>query len=615
MLTLGHTLDPAGLTPTGVPATLDPRELTRHAVCVGMTGSGKTGLCVGLLESLAKAGVPILAIDPKGDLANLALALDPARPQDFLPWVDPAEAARLGQRVEALAAATATAWGEALTADGITPDQLAARRAGVEVVVHTPGSESGVPIDVFTALTRAPEGLAADAEGLREYVTGAVSALLALIGLSVDPLTDPRAILLARILGDAFAAGEAVPFEVLLPRIVDPPFAVLGYYPVEEVLPREARTALSLALNNLAASPAFRSWLTGVPLDIGAWLAPTADGRTPLRVLSLAHLDDRQRQFFVTLALHAVVAWSRRLPGTGALRALLYFDEVTGYLPPHPKDPPTKGPVLTLLKQARAVGVGVVLCTQNPVDVDYKALWNAGTWFVGRLQTKQDRQRLVDGLVAAVGGADAADVDALVARLPRRAFVWRSADQPVARVLRTRQVMSWLRGPLTRQEIERLGQTWERAAPVSDGLLPEAPTLPQDVPVRWLLPEGAAALGLEEGGAWTPTLYGRVKVVFSAGGFREERVVHRWVRGEQVEAVELLDGWLARGEPSSGGRYEVVPAELWSTRVRRGWVEEVLLSEVATGPEGQVVRPDRRGVEVLGWAVVWVAGPGTSGQR
>jgi hypothetical protein len=458
MLTLGHALDPASLNPAGRPATLDPAELTRHAVCVGMTGSGKTGLCVGLLESLALQGVPVLALDPKGDLANLALALDPANPAEFEPWVDPAEAARQGRSVAEHAAATARAWGEAQARDGLTPDALQARRSGVEVVVHTPGSTAGVPVDVFTALTRAPEGL--DPEGLAEYVTGAVSALLSLVGLAGDPLTDPRAILLARVLGDAFARGEAAPFDVLLPRLVDPPFETLGYFSVDEVLPREERTALALALNNVAASPAFRAWLTGVPLDVGAWLQPGPSGKTPLRVLSLAHLDDRQRSFFVTMVLHAVVAWTRRLPGTGALRALVYFDEVMGYLPPHPKDPPTKAPVLTLLKQARAVGVGVVLCTQNPVDVDYKALSNAGTWFVGRLQTQQDRRRVVDGLVAASGGADPAAVDELLGRLPRRAFVWRTADSPAAQVLRTRQVLCFLRGPLTRAEIGSLGQSW-----------------------------------------------------------------------------------------------------------------------------------------------------------
>jgi hypothetical protein len=288
--------------------------------------------------------------------------------------------------------------------------------------------------------------------------------------VAADALTDPRAALLARVLGDAFAAGEDVPFPVLLPRLVDPPFATLGYFAVDDVVPREARTALALALNQLAASPSFAAWLQGEPLDVGAWLAPGPDGRTPLRVLSLAHLDDRQRQFFVTLVLHAVVAWTRRQAGTGALRAVLYFDEVAGYLPPHPKDPPTKGPVLTLLKQARAVGLGVMLCTQNPVDVDYKALSNAGTWFVGRLQTRQDRQRLVEGLAAGadVAAMDAGALDELLGRLPRRAFVWRTADQPGARVLRTRQTLSYLRGPLTKAEIASLGQTWTRPEP-ADG--------------------------------------------------------------------------------------------------------------------------------------------------
>jgi hypothetical protein len=608
MLTLGHALDPASLNPAGRPAALDPAELTRHAVCVGMTGSGKTGLCVGLLESLALQGVPVLALDPKGDLANLALALDPANPAEFEPWVDPAEAARQGRSIAEHAAATARAWGEAQARDGLTPDALQARRSGVEVVVHTPGSTAGVPVDVFTALTRAPEGL--DPEGLAEYVTGAVSALLSLVGLAGDPLTDPRAILLARVLGDAFARGEAAPFDVLLPRLVDPPFETLGYFSVDEVLPREERTALALALNNVAASPAFRAWLTGVPLDVGAWLQPGPSGKTPLRVLSLAHLDDRQRSFFVTMVLHAVVAWTRRLPGTGALRALVYFDEVMGYLPPHPKDPPTKAPVLTLLKQARAVGVGVVLCTQNPVDVDYKALSNAGTWFVGRLQTQQDRRRVVDGLVAASGGADPAAVDELLGRLPRRAFVWRTADSPAAQVLRTRQVLCFLRGPLTRAEIGSLGQSWTGPAAPSDGLFGEPPPVPPDVPVRWLAAEAHGALGLLPTGVWEPTLYVRFRVVLDVPGFREERVVHRWGRADAAPvATALQDAWLLRREPDGGGRYPAPPAALVGPRLRREWAEALLLSESAARPDGSVVRPDRADVTVVGWALVWAPPP------
>jgi hypothetical protein len=605
VIPLGHALDPGTLEPAGGAATLDPAELTRHAVCVGMTGSGKTGLCVGLLESLAQSGVPVLALDPKGDLANLALALDPANPAEFEPWVDPAEAARRGMDVPTLAAATAAAWGRALEEDGVAGDALAARRRAVEVVVHTPGSEAGVPVDVFTALTRAPDGL--DPEGLREYVTGAVQALLALVGLPGDALTDPRAILLARVLGDAFAAGEAVPFDVVLPRLVDPPFRTLGYFAVDEVLPREARTELALALNNVAASPAFRAWLTGVPLDVAAWLAPTASGRTPLRVLSLAHLDDRQRSFFVTMVLHAVVAWTRRLPGSGRLRALVYFDEVAGYLPPHPKDPPTKAPVLTLLKQARSVGVGVVLCTQNPVDVDYKALSNAATWFVGRLQTRQDRARVVDGLVAAAGGADAAEVDELLGRLPRRAFVWRTAEQPAARVLRTRQVLCWLRGPLTKKEIAALGQVWTPAAPPDDGRFGDPPPVPPDTPVRWLSPEGHAAVGLVEGGGWEPSVYARFRVVLEAPGHHEERLVHRWLRAgaPEPEPTELQDSWLRRSEPDGGGRYPPVPADLVGARLRRGWAEALLHGESVPLPDGRLARPDRGGVTLVGWALVW----------
>jgi hypothetical protein len=510
------------------------------------------------------------------------------------------------------AAATARAWGEAQARDGLTPDALQARRSGVEVVVHTPGSTAGVPVDVFTALTRAPGG--PRPRGAAPSTSPAPSpALLALVGLPGDPLTDPRAILLARVLGDAFARwrgravrrGAAAPGRPAVSRRS-------GYFAVDEVLPREERTALALALNNVAASPAFRAWLTGVPLDVGAWLAARPrPGKTPLRVLSLAHLDDRQRSFFVTMVLHAVVAWTRRLPGTGrAAGARLLRRGGMGYLPPHPKDPPTKAPVLTLLKQARAVGVGVVLCTQNPVDVDYKALSNAGTWFVGRLQTQQDRRRVVDGLVAASGGADPAAVDELLGRLPRRAFVWRTADSPAAQVLRTRQVLCFLRGPLTRAEIGSLGQSWTGPAAPSDGLFGEPPPVPEDVPVRWLAAEAHAALGLLPTGVWEPTLYVRFRVVLDVPGFREERVVHRWGRADaEPVATALQDAWLLRREPDGGGRYPAPPAALVGPRLRREWGEALLLSESAARPDGSVVRPDRADVTVVGWALVWAPPP------
>jgi hypothetical protein len=353
-----------------MPPLLPPAQLTRHAVCLGMTGSGKTGLCIGLLEDLALAGVPILAIDPKGDLANLALVLNPT-PEAYAGWVPNPEA-------------TAQAWRDGLAAAGL--DDLQTFRDAVDVRLLTPGSETGAPVDVVSALTALPAGLAADPEARREYALGAVTALLGLIQHrgAAEALTDPAAILLCRLLEDAFARGEALPLDRLIPAVVDPPISQVGVFHVDTFLPRDERLELAKRLNTVLASPGFTAGRRGAPLDIDAWLAPR-DGKTPITVLYLAHLDEPGRRFFLTLLLHAVVGWSRRQPGTPDLRACLYLDEVAGWLPPHPANPPTKWPILTLLKQARAVGVGVMLATQNPVDINYKAMSNAGTWLVGRL--------------------------------------------------------------------------------------------------------------------------------------------------------------------------------------------------------------------------------------
>ena len=563
MIHLGPRCDLDDLQPGAERALLDPASLTRHAVCLGATGSGKTGLCVGLLESLALAGVPVLAIDPKGDLANIALVFDRLTPDRLAPWVPEPEA-------------VAARWSAALAAEGRSEADLAAFRRSVDVVVLTPGSEAGRPVDVTTALGQAPAGL--DAEGRREYVTGAVSALLGLIGRVADPLTDPSAILLARLLGDAFAAGRTLPLEALVTAVVDPPFEYVGQLTLEDFLPRDERLKLARALNAVLSSPAFAPWRQGVPLDVEGWLRPGP--RTPVVVVYLAHLDDAQRMFFVTLLLHAVVAWSRRLPGSSALRALVYFDEVMGYLPPHPRNPPSKAPVITLLKQARAVGVGVMLCTQNPVDMDYKAMSNASTWLIGRLATRQDRARVVDGL------EDSEAVGQLIARLPPRTFVWRGDGG--LRALRSRHTLALLRGPLTRREVVMLA-----GRPSADVA---APALP--VPARWLDPAGLAAVGAGVTGTFRLLLYGRLQVTFRDG--RPPRVEHRaaWADTPGVlREVVLEDGWL-RKRPEEG-RYAPVtwPEDLAALRER--WADEVARTARIDGAK-------RHDVEVLGVVGVWV---------
>jgi hypothetical protein len=599
MVKLGRVADPVTLARTDAWSELDPASLTSHAVCVGMTGSGKTGLCIGLLEALAAHGVPILAIDPKGDLSNLALVFEDLSPVRFARWVTSGDPA-----------AVAAMWAQGLAREGMGPEAMAAWRDRVDVQILTPGSEAGIPVDVLSALSDAPPHLRGDDEGLREYVTGCVGALLGLIGREGDPIKDPAAILIAMVLRDAFEAGRSMPLDRLISAVVDPPFSQVGSFAVDAFLPRARRLELARSLNAVMASPAFAGWRRGVALDVGAWLTPDPSGKTPVRVVYLAHLDDRQRMFFVTLLLHAVVAWTRRLPGTQDLRALVYFDEVMGYLPPHPRNPPSKAPVLTLMKQARAVGVGVMLVTQNPVDIDYKAMSNAGTWLVGRLLTRQDRQRVLDGLSTA--GVDTSQLDDLITRLPSRTFLVRGSGPP--RAVCSRHTFSYLRGPLTRAEVAALGQTWTAAPSTLSAELRSAPPLPEGLPARWLLREGLSALGLQAGEPvqWRPAIYARFQVQFDEPGYLADEVVHRllWPADPEGEPkpVALADPWLGR-VPVEGGTYAPAPAWLADAKdvaeLRSSWVTVVRMSARHEGPDG-VLSAEREDVVVAGLVLVWV---------
>jgi hypothetical protein len=421
-----------------------------------MTGSGKTGLGIALLEEAAIDGVPALAVDPKGDLGNLALAFPALRPADFEPWIDPEEAHRAGQSPSQAAAATAERWRRGLGETLQDEARIERFRAAAEVAIFTPGSRAGRPLSVLRSFAAPPAALLADPDALRERAAAAVSGLLALLGRDADPLRSREHILLSRLVGEAWERGEELDLPRLIRGLESPPFSRVGALELESFLPEGDRFALASALNNLLASPAFAPWLEGEPLDV-ARLLRAADGRPRLSVLSIAHLGDAERMFFVTLLLNELVAWMRAQPGTQSLRALLYMDEVFGYLPPIAQ-PPSKTPFLTLLKQARAYGLGVVIATQNPVDLDYKALSNAGTWLLGRLQTERDRARVVEGLESAAAGAGLprAELERLLGGLAHRTFLARRArdDEPVR--FRTRTTLCYLRGPLTRDDLRRL---------------------------------------------------------------------------------------------------------------------------------------------------------------
>ncbi len=435
----------------------DPDDLTTHAFIVGMTGSGKTGLAITLMEEAALTGIPALYIDPKGDLTNIGLHFPDLRPEDFEPWISADEARREGTTVAAKAAATAALWRKGLASWGIGPERIRQLDARAAFAIFTPGSDAGIPVSILASLAAPDLPWEGNQEVLLERINGTVTALLGLVGLdAVDPLQSREHILLANIFRHAWAQGQDLSLADLIMQVQNPPFAHLGVFDLETFFPASARMALAMRLNNILAAPTFQPWLQGEPLDIPRLLW-TPEGKPRHSVFYLAHLSDRERMFFVTLLFAAFETWLRTQPGSDALRAILYFDEIYGYLPPSAK-PPSKPPLLRLLKQARAFGVGLVLVTQNPVDVDYKALSNAGTWFIGRLQTERDKQRLLDGLEGAAPGMDRREYDDLISRLRKRVFLLHNVHEKRPAVYHTRWAMNYLPGPLTRAQIPLLNQ-------------------------------------------------------------------------------------------------------------------------------------------------------------
>ena len=439
------------------PLLYDSRDLLTHALCVGMTGSGKTGLCISLLEEAAIDRIPAIVIDPKGDLGNLLLTFPDLRPEDFQPWVAADEAARRGVTVEQLAAQEATAWRDGLARWGQGPERLARLKAAAEVALYTPGSEAGLPVSILSSLGAPPAETLADPDLLRERVSTVVASLLGLIGVDADPIKSREHVLLSTIFDAAWREGRSLDLAELIHAIQKPPFERVGVMDLESFYPARERFGLATAFNAVLAAPGQAGWLAGEPLDLDRLLY-TASGTPRIAVFSLGHLGDAERMSFVALLLNQTLGWMRSRPGTASLRALVYMDEIFGYFPPV-AEPPSKKPLLSLLKQARAFGVGVVLATQNPADLDYKGLANIGTWFVGRLQAERDKERLLDGLegmAAGAAGFDRKRIGDLLSSLPKRVFYLHDVHEDAPAVFQTRWAMSYLRGPLTRAEIKRL---------------------------------------------------------------------------------------------------------------------------------------------------------------
>ncbi len=546
---LGRPCDPAGSTTSASPLLYDSKDLTTHGLIVGMTGSGKTGLAVVLLEEAALDGIPAIVIDPKGDMANLALRFPGLGFEDFLPWIEPRDAASRGVTPEELARETARRWEEGIGEWGQSKDRLRALAAASAVDVYTPGSASGRPIAVLRGLGVPPASLLGDEDALRERIVNAVSGLLGLVGIESDPVTSREHVLLSTILDRAWRSGEDASLERLVKAIQSPPFQTLGALDLESFYPEKDRMALAARLNSLLASPAFAAWREGEPLDVQRLLFGI-EGRPRTAIVSIAHLGDETRMFFVTLLLNEVIGWMRAQEGTGSLRAILYMDEIFGFFPPV-ATPPSKAPMLALLKQARAFGLGVVLATQNPVDLDYKGLANIGTWFLGRLQTERDRERLMEGLASAAGGFDREKTEEILSSLKARVFLMQNVHEDGPVVFQTRWAMSYLRGPLTLEQLKKLGAASpqpsvhepiapsEPKGPAAGG---ERPSVPPSVPECFLGSEGAL---------YRPALFAKAQVHYVA---RSPDVDH-W---ENLDWVVPLEG--RDGEPDWGKGSETASA-------------------------------------------------------
>ncbi len=436
----------------------DSKDLVTHAVCVGMTGSGKTGLCIGLLEEAAIDGIPALIIDPKGDLANLMLTFPHLRGEDFAPWINEDDARKKGLSPGDFATQQAELWKKGLGDWGQSGERIQKLRDAADVVVYTPGSNAGIPVSILKSFAAPSQEILDDAELLRERVSTTTTSLLGLIGVEADPIKSREHILLSTILDYTWKAGQELDLATMIQQIQTPPFAKIGVLDLDSFYPSKERFTLATQLNNLLAAPGFSAWLEGEALDVGQMLH-SPGGKPRLAIFSIAHLNDAERMFFVTLLLSQTLGWVRAQSGTTSLRAILYMDEIFGYFPPV-ANPPSKAPLLTLLKQARAYGLGVVLATQNPVDLDYKGLANTGTWFIGRLQTERDKARVLEGLEGASASSgkkfDKQGMEQLLAGLGNRVFLLNNVHEDAPEVFQTRWTLSYLRGPLTRTQIKTL---------------------------------------------------------------------------------------------------------------------------------------------------------------
>jgi hypothetical protein len=611
---LGRQFDPDKGKTVDSLVLYESRDLVTHAVCVGMTGSGKTGLCIGLIEEAAIDGIPVIAIDPKGDLANIALTFPRLAPEDFRPWIDEDEARRAGQTPDAFAAAEARRWRDGLAEWGEDGARIGRLRKAADIRIYTPGSRAGVPVSILTSFAAPAASARDDSEFLSERAGSTASSVLALAGVDAEPRSREHT-LISTLFSQAWRDGRDLDLAALIQQVQKPPFQKVGVVDLESFFPSKERFDLAMKVNGLLAAPGFEQWLEGEPLD-PATLFYTPEGKPRVAVFSIAHLGDAERMFFVALLLNQIVSWMRAQSGTSSLRSIVYMDEIMGYFPPV-ANPPAKAPLLTLLKQGRAFGIGVVLATQNPVDLDYKGLANTGTWFLGRLQTERDKARVLDGLEGAAGGGfDRASTDRLLSALGKRVFLLHNvhADKPA--VFQTRWTLSYLRGPLSRDQIRALtpapvsksaaapvdrqasspsAAAPSAAAPTSTGAASDAPVVPPGIEQFFVPSRGGS------GGAVTykATVLGAGRVSFADSKLGIEEVRDVIYAAEVTDRAVALD-WASasrldvetsdlKRSPDGTPRFTSVPSPALQPRNYSGW-EKAFNKWLAQAEKAEVMR-------------------------
>ncbi len=573
----------------------DAKDLTTHAAIIGMTGSGKTGLGIVLLEEALIDGIPVIAIDPKGDLTNLLLTFPELAAADFEPWVGEPEALAKGLTRPQYAARQAELWRNGLAQWGQSPERIGRLRAAAELALYTPGSSAGRPVNVLRSFAPPPAALLQEPDLLQERIQTTASSLLALIGIEADPITSREHILVATILQVVWQQGRRLDLAGLIHAIQAPPFERIGVMDLESFFPAKDRIGLALRLNSLLAAPGFEAWLTGEPLDVGRMLYGPG-GKPRAAIFTISHLSDAQRMFFVSLLLNEILAWVRTQPGTASLRAILYMDEIFGFFPPS-RNPPAKTPLLALLKQARAYGLGVVLATQNPVDLDYKGLANTGTWFIGRLQTERDKQRLLDGLEGAAAGSgfDRRRIGEVLAGLGQRVFLQHNVHENQPVIFETRWALSYLRGPMNREEIKRLlavqAEDPAPAPPLNALPVPAGPTAeiaggPPPLPPQGVAVFYAAAAGAGPGLVYHPAVLGRLDIHYSSPRHRVD-ASHTLTVAAQLadgpvplswdDGFELpLDPDSLGAQPAQGAQFAELPPAARKPAAFKSWEKNLL---------------------------------------